>query len=147
SKPYYLASYQLVVPASAATTLDQLGDEPLAIEPGVAARGLEGRKTQTVSTLEQILEGVAANRLKAGYVISTRGPRLAERRWPGKLQFLDGDAKDRFPICAAVRKSDRDLKAAIDKALAELAESDKLAPVFERWKIPYVRPPKSEKGK
>jgi ABC-type amino acid transport substrate-binding protein len=149
SKPYYLASYQLVVPAGAGShsKLDQLRDEPLAVEPGVAARGLEGRKTQTVSTLEQILEGVATNRLKAGYVISTRGHWLAERRWSGKLQFLDGNAKDRFPICAAVRKSDRDLKAAIDKALAELAESDKLAPVFERWKIPYVPSPKSEKGK
>jgi polar amino acid transport system substrate-binding protein len=148
SKPYYLASYQLVVSAStsAPTALDRLGDEPVAIEPGVATRGLADRKTQTVSSLEDILEGVATNKLKAGYVISTRGHWLAERRWQGKLRFLEGHASDRFPICAAVRKTDGDLKAAIDKALAELADSGKLAAVFERWKIPYVPPAKSDKA-
>jgi ABC-type amino acid transport substrate-binding protein len=144
SKPYYLASYQLVVPTTGSTPsgLDQLGEEPLALEPGVVARGLEGRKTKTVSSLEQILEGVAANQLKAGYVISTRGQWLAHERWPGKLKFLDGAAADRFPICAAVRKSDKDLKAAIDKAFEELAASGKLTAEFARWKIPFAAPAK-----
>jgi polar amino acid transport system substrate-binding protein len=142
SKPYYLASYQLVVPAGATAParLADLGDEPLAVEPGVAARGLEGRKTQPRADLEDVLKAVATNRVKAGYVISTRGHWLAERRWPGKLRFHDGDAADRFPICAAVRKTDRDLKAAIDQALQELAESGKLAAVFDRWHIPYAAP-------
>src|SRR5262249_55192608 len=48
SKPYYTASYQLVVPASSTlTNLDQLGNEPLAVEPGVAASGLKGQTTRT----------------------------------------------------------------------------------------------------
>ncbi len=138
SKPYYLASYQMVVPAGAAapTRLDQLGDEPLAVETGALARGLSGRKTQAYPSLEEILGAVAANRARAGYVISTRGHWLAERRWPGKLRFLDGDPADRFPICVAVRKSDKDLKLAIDQALEGLAESGKLEEVFARWKIP-----------
>ncbi len=144
SRPYTLAGYQLVVP-SGITAPAQLGDEPLAVEPGVLARGLQGRKTQTYPSLEAILAAVAENRVKAGYVISTRGHYLAERRWPGKLRFLDGDVQDRFPICAAVRKSDRDLKAAIDQALEELAESGKLQAVFARWNIPYTAPPRREK--
>jgi polar amino acid transport system substrate-binding protein len=143
SKPYYIAGYQLVVPAGAGGAARAAGG-PLAVEPGVAARGLRGRKTETHTSLEGILEAVAAGRVKAGYVISTRGQWLAASRWPGKLQFLDGDAADRFPICAAVRKSDKDLKAAIDQALAELAESGKLAEVFARWKIPYAAPPKGD---
>ncbi len=149
SRPYYVASYQLVVPSENKNLqrLDQLGEEPLAVEPGALARGLEGRKTQTLASLEEILAAVAGNKAKAGYVISTRGHWMAERRWPGKLRFLDGDAADRFPICAAVRKSDRDLKAAIDQALRELAESGKLAPVFARWQVPYSTPPRPEKGK
>ena len=52
-----------------------------------------------------------------------------------------------FPICAAVRKSDRDLKAAIDRAFAELAESGKLAEVYARWHIPFVAPPKDATDK
>lgn len=137
SKPYYTAGYQLVVPSGTSVRLDQLGDEPLAIEPGVAVRGLEGRTTKTYPDLEAILEAVAAKQVKAGYVISTRGHWLAEQRWSGKLRFLDGDAADRFPICAAVRKSDKDLKDAIDLALEELAKSGQLAKVFARWHIPY----------
>ena len=46
SKPYHVASYQLVVPANEGgpTRLEQLGDDPLAVEQGVAVRGLEGRQ-------------------------------------------------------------------------------------------------------
>jgi polar amino acid transport system substrate-binding protein len=142
SRPYYLASYQLVVPAGAVapTRVDQMGDEPLAVEPGILARGLQGRTTRTYPSLEAILEAVTDKQVKAGYVISTRGPWLAERRWPGKLRFLEGDAADRFPICVAVRKSDKDLKAAIEQALEELADSGKLSAVFARYHIPYAAP-------
>jgi ABC-type amino acid transport substrate-binding protein len=141
SKPYYLAGFQLVVPSgSRIAGLDQLGNDPLGIEPGVAVRGLEGRRTVSCPDLETILQKVTTGELKAGYVISTRGPWLAESRWPGKLTFLAGHAKDRFPVCAAVRKADKDLQAAIDQAFDELAKSGKLAEVFARWKIPYAAP-------
>jgi polar amino acid transport system substrate-binding protein len=142
SKPYYVAGYQLVVPAGAdaPARLDQLGDDLLAVEPGVAARGLQGRTTQTRPDLEGVLGAVATKQAKAGYVISARGHWLAERLWPGRLRFVEGDPADRFPICAAVRKSDRDLKAALDRALQELAESGELAAVFSRWHIPYAAP-------
>jgi polar amino acid transport system substrate-binding protein len=148
SKPYCMAGYQLVVPANATSIrLDQLRDGPLAAEAGVAARGLEGRTIRTCPGVKEVLEAVATGQVKAGYVISTRGQWLAEQHWSGKLKFLDGDAADRFPICAAVRKSDRDLKTAIDQAFAELAESGKLAEVYARWKVPYVAPPKGDPAK
>ena len=67
--------------------LDQLGDDPLAVELGVAARGLEGRNTRTYPSLEAILEAVADKQAKAGYVISTRGQWLADRRWPGQSEI------------------------------------------------------------
>jgi ABC-type amino acid transport substrate-binding protein len=138
----------MVVPAGATLTkLEQIGDEPLAAELGVAARGLEGRKTKTYSSLDDILDAVAAKQVKAGYVISTRGNYLAHKRLPDKLMFLDGEAADRFPICAAVRKSDADLRDAIDQAWEELAESGKLEEVFTRWHIPYVAPPQVEKSR
>lgn len=147
SKPYYTASFQLVVTAGTPrTALDKLGEETLAVEPGVAVKGIEGRTTKTLARVEEILEGVASKQVKAGYVIATRGRWLAEQRWAGRLQFLDGHADDRFPICAAVRKSERDLNDAVDRAFAELAESGKLTPVFERWKIPYAPPATSKKA-
>jgi ABC-type amino acid transport substrate-binding protein len=149
SRPYYMAGYQLVVPSGKASParLEQLGDEPVAAEPGVAVHGLRERTVKTYPDLEGILEAVAAHRVKAGYVISTRGPWLAQQHWPDKLKFMDGDAADRLPICAAVRKSDRDLKAAIDRAWQELHEAGKLAAVFDRWHIPYAAAPKEDKAK
>jgi polar amino acid transport system substrate-binding protein len=143
SKPYHVASYQLVVPAGEGgpTRLEQLGDDPLAVEQGISVRGLEGRKVRSCPSLEAVLEAVATKQAKAGYVISTRGPWLAEQRWPGKLKFVTlPDSPDRFPLCVAVRKSDRDLQAEIDRALKELDRSGRLARVFARWHVPYVSP-------
>lgn len=140
SKPYCTAGYQLVVSSSAGapTGFEGLGDDPLAIEAGIAVNGLADRPTRVYPSLDSILEAVSANQAKAGYVISAKGHWLAESRWPAKLQFLDGDPNDRFPICAAVRKGDKDLQSAIDVALAELDASGELGAVFDRWHVPYL---------
>jgi ABC-type amino acid transport substrate-binding protein len=146
SKPYQVAGYQLVVRAdrlAAPTELQQLGEETFAVEKGIAVRGLEGRKVRSYPSLEAVLEAVATKRVKAGYVISTRGPWLAERRWRGELQFIPlPNSVDHFPICAAVRKSDGDLKTALDQALEALHGSGRLAKVFARWHVSYVPPDK-----
>lgn len=135
SQPYYIATYQKVVRSDAAAA-----DDVWAIESGLAARGLEGRKTRTYPNLDLVLDAVATRQVSAGYVISTRGPWLAHCRKLDKLEFVAGDAADRFPICAAVRKTDKDLKEAIDRAWQDLAKSGQLKTVFARWHIPYVAP-------
>jgi polar amino acid transport system substrate-binding protein len=139
SEPYYYARYQIVTRAGAAAPA---AGEPLAVEPGVAVRGLDGRERREYPTLEAILSAVANGRDNSGYVISSRGHWLAAQRWPGTLQFTDlaATSMDRFSICAAVRKEDADLKAAIDQALAKLARSGALDDVFARWHIPYASP-------
>jgi ABC-type amino acid transport substrate-binding protein len=133
SRPYYVASYRLVVGAGAGPPPAR---EAVAVEEGVAVRGPRGREVRPYPSLDAILDAVATGRARAGYVIETRGPWLAQRRWPGRLEFLP-ESGDRFPICAAVRKSDADLKAAIDRAWEELDRSGRLAQVFARWHIPY----------
>jgi polar amino acid transport system substrate-binding protein len=135
SRPYYVAKYQLVVPAGQGVPG---ADEPIAVEPGLALGGLSGRMTQALPSIESILDAVATGRARAGYVISTRASWLASERWPDKLAFLPAsESKDRFPVCAAVRKSDGDLKDAIDKTWQELHRSGKLARAFARWHIPF----------
>jgi ABC-type amino acid transport substrate-binding protein len=137
SRPYYVARYRVVVRSGEGPPSDRT---PLAVEEGVAVRGLRGRPVQSYPSTEAVLEAVATGRERAGYVIATRGPWLAARRWPGRLEFLLGHgpgAEDAFPISAAVRKSDRDLRDAIDRAWDELARSGRLAQVFARWHIPY----------
>ncbi len=149
SSPYYLTSYRLVAPNDAAQplTVERLGKEPLAVEDGTVVRGLpDGTVTKTYPSLERILDAVANNEVKAGYVISTRSQRLAEQKWPGKLKFHDGAKVDRFPICAVVRKSDADLMAALNVALVDLAQSGELAKVFARWHVPYFSPSEKEKS-
>jgi ABC-type amino acid transport substrate-binding protein len=138
SRPYYLAKYQMVV-ATGGGPLST--DEPLGVEEGLALRGLKGRKVQTFPSTEALLEAVASGSPRAGYVISTRASWLASERWSGKLTFLGSpQTSDSFPICAAVRKSDGDLKDAIDTAWDNLRRSGKLAQVFERWHVPFEPP-------
>ena len=135
TRPYFRASYQWVV---------RSGDEspgpnaPVALEAGLAVRGLGKRPVHAYPSTEAILEAVATGREKAAYVISTRGSWLAQEHWPGKLVFLSaGENADRIPLCAAVRKTERDLKEAIDRAWDELDRSGQLARVFDRWHIPF----------
>jgi polar amino acid transport system substrate-binding protein len=137
SRPYYVARYRMVVRSGAGPPRDQ---EPIAVEEGVAVRGLKGRLVHPYPSTEAVLEVVATGKEKAGYVIATRGSWLAHHRWPCKLEFLPNpESPDGFPISAAVRKSDRDLKEAIDRAWDELERSGRLAQVFARWHIPYDR--------
>jgi polar amino acid transport system substrate-binding protein len=136
SRPYYVAGYRRVVPAGSETP----SGRTLAVEEGVAVRGVRDATVRTYPSLDAILEAVATGREEAGYVIATRGGWLAHRRWPGRLAFLPATGpEDRFPICAAVRKSDRDLKDAIDRAFDELDRSGRLAEAFARWHVPYDR--------
>jgi ABC-type amino acid transport substrate-binding protein len=149
TRPYYLASYRLVVRAGAGApaTLQQLGKEGVAVEQGALVRGLpEHAVVRSYPSLEAILEAVAKDHVKAGYVTSTRGKWLAEHSWPGQLIFQDGAKVDRFPICAVTRKTDADLIAALDQAFEELAQSGELAAVFTRWRIAYDSPREEEKA-
>lgn len=136
SKPYYVANYQLV------TTIDRdklSGVEPLAVESGIAVRGILGRNLKSYPNLEEVLAAVATGKETVGYVISTQGHWLAEKRWPGKLRFVDvPESVDKVPLCVALRKTDGELKDAIDTALKELAQSGQLAEVFARWNIPFT---------
>jgi polar amino acid transport system substrate-binding protein len=138
SRPYYFAEFQFVVrrgePAPAAS-------DTLALEEGVAVRSLGQRTVTPFPSTEAILEAVASGRAQAGYVIATRGAWLAEERWPGKLAFLPmAETLDRFPISAAVRKADVDLKDAIDQAWDRLDRSGRLAQVFNAWHVPCRSP-------
>jgi ABC-type amino acid transport substrate-binding protein len=135
SRPYYAATYRLVTRTGEA--IDP-GRGVVGVEEGVAIRGLKDWAVRTYPSTDAVLEAVATGRVGAGYVISTRGPWLARKNWPGKLTFEPAPGPvDRFPIGAAVRKSDLDLKDAIDRALDELDGSGELARVFARWGIPY----------
>ncbi len=142
SKPYYFADYRFVVAAGGALPDRNVR---LATERGLALRGIRDREVDDYPNLEGILQAVADGKQQAGYVTATRGSWLAEERWPGKLKFIRPESAvvDRFPICAAVRNSDGDLRVAVDRAFDELAQSGKLAEVFARWHIPYDAPQKN----
>lgn len=139
TRPYYWLDYRIVVPAGAPRPPEMT---PLAVERGLALRGMKERPLHELASLESILQAVANGREAAGYVPGARGQWLAEERWPGKLALLPAGSEpvDRFPICAAVRKSDGSLCAAVDEALDDLAQSGKLASVFQRWHVPYQSP-------
>ncbi|MHB1561065.1 MAG: substrate-binding periplasmic protein [Isosphaeraceae bacterium] len=137
SRPYHIARYRIVVRTGEGRPD---ASTPVGVERGIAVRGLKGRTSHEYPSTEAVLEAVATGRERAGYVIATRGAWLAHERWPGKLEFLaDGEAGstvDAFPIVAAVRKSDRELKEAIDRAWEKLDRSGALAKAFAHWHLP-----------
>jgi len=137
SRPYYIAKYQLVVRMGEGAPA---AEELLGVEEGLALHGLKGRAVRTFPNTDAILRAVAQRHVRAGYVMSTRAPWLAEKHWRGQLAFLPpAETRDSFPISAAVRKSDRDLKDAIDQVWIKLDQSGRLAEVFARWHVPYER--------
>jgi polar amino acid transport system substrate-binding protein len=146
SHGYYHARYQLVTRSGAGTPALE---EPLAIEAGVAVQGIDSRTLRLFPSTETVLDAVATGKVSGGYVISTRGSWLAQKQWQGKLAFLPngGAAVDCFPICAVVRKSDRDLRDAIDLAWDELDRSGRLAQVLARWHISDAVDTRSETKK
>jgi polar amino acid transport system substrate-binding protein len=135
TNPYYHAGYQWAVRPE--MNSKPSADRPVAVESGVAVRGLEGRVVRSYPDLSALFVAVTSGEVDAAYVVSTRGNWLANRHWPGRLEMLPaGDTVDRFPICAAVRRTEPDLKEAIDEAFVELQESATLKKLFARWHIP-----------
>src|SRR5437899_8617935 len=85
SKPYYFADYRFVVATGVA-----LPDKksPLAVERGLALRGIRDCELHEYPNLESILEAVIAGKEQGGYVTATRGSWLAEERRPGQPSCL-----------------------------------------------------------
>ncbi len=91
SRPYQVARYRVVVRSGEGRPEASV---PIAVEQGVAVRGLDGRATHDYPSTEAVLEAVATGRERAGYVIATRGAWLAHERWPGKLELLPAPGAD-----------------------------------------------------
>lgn len=150
SQPYYLARYQYVVRSiedvSAKKKLDSLLSEkggvvPVAIESGVAIRGISEHLQRVYPSLEGVLQAVADDQAPVGYVVCTQGNYLAAKRWPDVLRFVDTDTLvDRFPVCAAVRSADVEMKKRIDQIMDRFAKSGRLAAIYHRWNVPYFGP-------
>ena len=140
SRPYYFAEYVYAVPAENQSTEQNklLGDSPIAAEPGLAVRGLEGKQVQALVNLPSILAAISSGEVATGYVLSSRAHWLASEQWPGKLRFVTPKPSvDRFPICVAMRRNEADFTEAINSALDKLRQSGQLEQVFARWHIPF----------
>ena len=102
SRPYYVAKYQLVVRTGQGAPA---AEELLGSKKAWRFIALRGESCRAFPDTEAILEAVAEGRLRAGYVISTRAPWLAYKRWQEQLIFLPAaENVDCFPIRAAVAK-------------------------------------------
>ena len=139
SEPYYYAHYQYVVSTDNKTIDIQrlLAAKAIAMESGIAVRGVMTRQLKHYSSLESILNAVVAGKVQAGYVLSSRASWLAAEKWPGQLQFVQPKSDiDRFPICVALRRGEAELKNEIDSAFRQLRNSGQLEQVFLRWHVP-----------
>ena len=139
SRPYYVAKYQLVVRAGQGAPA---ADDLVGVEEGLAIRGLKGRVTKSIPSTEAILEAVAEGRVKSRLCDFDPCTLARLQAVAGASSFSCQPLKivDCFPISAAVRKSDRDLKGGDRPGLGSSSIDRAAGEVFARWHVPYERP-------
>ena len=104
--------------------------------------GLKGRSVQTLSQHRGDPGGRGDGTEQGGLRDLDAGP-LAGGASDGRASWSShpsAESADRFPICAAVRKSDRDLKDAIDRAWDELDRSGRAGPGLRPLAHPVSNP-------
>ena len=137
SRPYQFARYRVVVRPDEGPPPASVADGRRGRGRGAGTRGArDPRLSQHRSGPGGRGDGPGAGGLR------DRDPRAPG--WPtsaGRASWScsprDPGRHRRFPIVAAVRKTDAELKEAIDRAWDELDRSGRLARAFARWHIPY----------
>jgi len=145
--PYYGAAFELIGRNSnTPTTLAALGESPTAVQSQTIANfvlNAHRAKMRTFFSTEEALNGVAKGEAGAALLWGPAAGWYLRNHPEVKLFFVSGyepPAVVRWNEHVATRKSDTELREAIDKALAQLNESGTLQPLLERYGVPFHRP-------
>ncbi len=145
--PYYGAAFELIGRDSATpTALTALGEQPTAVQSQTIANfvlNARRAKMRTFFSTEEALNGVAKGDAAAALLWGPAAGWYLRNHPELKLFFVSGyepPAVVRWNEHVATRKSDAELRAAIDKALAQLNQSGALQPVLQRYGVPFHQP-------
>jgi len=142
SRPYYVMGQVLVSRAGEGIRrLEDLQGKVVGVEamtPGdilIVARGYQRR---IYLTPEETFEAVRTVNVDAAVMWSSSAGWLA-RKTPGLDVTWIRDPDGEFKIAIGMRKEDRELKTAVDRAIKRLVEEKKVEEILGRYGIPVLR--------
>ncbi|MBI3796826.1 MAG: transporter substrate-binding domain-containing protein [Deltaproteobacteria bacterium] len=145
--PYYGAAFELIGrDSSTPTSLAALGEHPTAVQSQTIANfvlNAHRAKMRTFFSTEEALSSVAKGEAVAALLWGPAAGWYLRNHPELKLFFVSGyepPAVVRWNEHVAMRKSDTELREALDKALAQFNGSGALQAVLERYGVPFHRP-------
>lgn len=141
SRPYYAMGQVLVARAGEGIRrLEDLQGKAVGVEAAsagdilVARRGGERR---VYATPAETFEAVRAGKVDAAVMASPQAGWSA-RKFPGFELHRVRDPEGEFQVAIGMRREDRDLKAAVDRALERLVDSGKVDAILGRYGVPRI---------
>lgn len=139
SRPYYVMGQVLVSRAGdGIRRLDDLKGRAVgvqAVTPGDILVFQRGHERRLFFTPEEAFEAVRAKKVDAAVMWSSQAGWLA-RRAPGIELTWINDPEGEFKVAIGMRKTDRDVKAAVDRAIQRLVDEKKVETILSRYGIP-----------
>ncbi len=143
SVPYAGARFALVVPREGrgARSLDELRGKRVGIVAGTVALAEKDHAIARFRTREALLDGFAEAKLDAAFLDGDFAAWYLHEHPKLPLRLVEGFVpRERWNMALAVRAGDAELLVAINRALAQLAESGELRKVYERYGVPFHAP-------
>ena len=141
SRPYYVMGQVLVSRAGEGIRrLEDLQGKVVGVEaasPGDILAVQRGYQRRVYPTPEQTFEALRARNVDAAVMSSSFAGWLA-RKTPGLDMTWIRDPGGEFKIAIGMRKEDRELKAAVDRAVKRLVEKKKVEEILGRYGIPVL---------
>jgi ABC-type amino acid transport substrate-binding protein len=143
SRPYYVMGQVLVTRAGEGLRrLEDLQGKLVGVgatTPGDFLVFQRGYRRQVYLTPEETFEAVRTRQVDAAVMWSSPAGWLAKKT-PGLTVSWIGHPEGEFKVAIGMRKEDRELKAAVDRAIQRLLQQKRVEAILGRYGVPFMEP-------
>jgi polar amino acid transport system substrate-binding protein len=148
TSPYYSTGYQLIRaqdPSTAAPAATDVRTARIGVERQSGAHmRLEqiGSHLVVYGNQREVLDAVARGEVDAGAIWLSDVDRLLQTQTLAINALTDAapDRPLRWNMAIGVRRADADLRASVNRAIADLLAEGRIKPIFDRYRLPFFPP-------